>query len=580
MAPIGYEFLRQSLALQAFPPARPAFIKPVTRIEQTEDALAVPKHVAPNTDDPVAHLLFALKHEGTNLQILAEAMPRVDPAALTAEIRRAPSGAYTRLAGYLWEQFNKQQLPNLPEISGPTVDLFDPQRYVTGRRERNARWRVAFNGLGSLGYCATVERTPYIQNAIKADILGRANDFIASLGKNVIERALSWAYLHETKSSYAIERETPSEEKSRMFVALLHQAHDKKQLTEEYLVDLQNTAISNPYLRDASFRREQNHLSGPLRGAAGVTYVPPPPAMVPELMEHLMTLGNTAPHTIDPIIAASIVSFGFVYIHPFMDGNGRLSRFLFHQALCQSGRLEKGLLLPVSVAMSRHEDEYLDVLQQYSKPARERWDVTWIEGNDYEFRFNGDPGMYRYWDATACVEFGFRMAEQALETELREETIYLARYDQVVKEVGERFDVRSSDLAVLVRSVLDNNGKLSNNRRKQFADRVNPDAFDFIEQCAQEALGLAAGNAAEYMAARHYEPQPIKKGATYLGEVRWTDGKQAVQAIGRSQVILHDVSTWSLKPHVGDSMSVCYGDDGPIIDIEPPSRDRNGRPRA
>jgi Fic family protein len=42
-----------------------------------------------------------------------------------------------------------------------------------------------------------------------------------------------------------------------------------------------------------------------------------------------------------------------------MDGNGRLSRFLFHHALCQSGKLEKGLLLPVSVAMKRNEEDYL-----------------------------------------------------------------------------------------------------------------------------------------------------------------------------------------------------------------------------
>lgn len=576
MAAIGYEYLRQALELSAYAPSRPAFIKPVTRIEQSNTSLDVPKHVAPNTNDPVAHLLFALKHEGTNLQILAEAMPKIDSSALAAEIRQAPSGAYTRVAGYLWEHFNQKQLPNVTEINGPTVDLFDSDRYVTGTRQRNARWRVAFNGLGSMDYCATVERTPYIQEAIEADILGRANSFITSLGKNMIERALSWAYMHETKSSYAIERETPSEDKSSMFVALLHQAHDKKQLTEDHLVELQNAIISNPFLKDASFRTQQNYLSGPLRGAAGVTYLPPSPDMVPELMEHLMAFANTAPKEIDPIIAASIASFGFVYIHPFMDGNGRLSRFLFHQVLCQSGQLEKGLLLPVSAAMSRNEEGYLGVLQEFSSPARERWDVKWIDGNDYEFRFKGDAGMYRYWDATSCVEFGFHMAEQALEVELREETIYLARYDRIVKEVGEQFDVRGSDLAVLVRSCLDNN-KISNNRRKQFVDRVKPELFDFIEQCAQQTLGEPLGDPATYMAARQYEQQPIQKDTTYLGNVRWTDGAQAIQTIGRKQVIVHDVSNWTLKPNIGDSLSVRYGDNGPEIDIELLEKGRDGR---
>ena len=40
-----------------------------------------------------------------------------------------------------------------------------------------------------------------------------------------------------------------------------------------------------------------------------------------------------------------MVSFGFVFIHPFMDGNGRLSRWLFHYSLCRSGRLKHGAIL-------------------------------------------------------------------------------------------------------------------------------------------------------------------------------------------------------------------------------------------
>jgi hypothetical protein len=91
---IGYEFLRQALSLTAFPPQRPALIKPVTRIEPTEGFLGIPRHVAPDTKDPVEHVLFALKHEGVELQILAEALPKIDPASLLAALRRSPTGAY------------------------------------------------------------------------------------------------------------------------------------------------------------------------------------------------------------------------------------------------------------------------------------------------------------------------------------------------------------------------------------------------------------------------------------------------------------------------------------------------------
>lgn len=134
-------------------------LKPVTRIEPTESHLAIPRHAAPPTGDPVVHLLFALKHEGTNLPILAQALPLIDPAALLAERRASPTGACIRTACYLWEKFSSRELTDLPAIGGPTAEVFDSARYVTGLPARDPRWRVAFNGLGSLRYCATVERT-------------------------------------------------------------------------------------------------------------------------------------------------------------------------------------------------------------------------------------------------------------------------------------------------------------------------------------------------------------------------------------------------------------------------------------
>lgn len=68
-----------------------------------------------------------------------------------------------------------------------------------------------------------------------------------SLPPVMMDRAINWAYLHETKDSFAIEREAPSEDKSRRFIQLLRQAHKRQPLDEEYLVTLQNATVSNPY---------------------------------------------------------------------------------------------------------------------------------------------------------------------------------------------------------------------------------------------------------------------------------------------------------------------------------------------
>ena len=239
--------------------------------------------------------------------------------------------------------------------------------------------------------------------------------------------------------------------------------------------------MTNPLDLAVEYRQQQNWLRGPLRGAIGVTYVPPPPEWVPGLMEDVLTFANEAPEHIDPLVCAAVVSFAFVFVHPFMDGNGRLSRFLFHHALCRSGQWGNGLLLPVSVAMKRNEDQYLAALQSYSKPARQAWDVTWLGDDSFDFEFKSDASVYKYWDATACVKFGLEMAQQALHKDLKDETDFLARFDQLFKSIDTRFDVRGNDLTTLVLVCLQNNGKVSAKRRKKFATTVPEAVFDAIE---------------------------------------------------------------------------------------------------
>jgi Fic/DOC family len=488
MTCVGYAYLAQILSLKVFPVKRPALIRPVTRIELIGGALSVPLSVAPRDGDLLAHILFALKYEGVNLAVLAQALPHVPDADILAELRKAPSGIYIRKICFLWEAFSGQDLDYADNPKGPATTLFDPERYITGPSVRNKRWRVDFNGLGSLKYCATVERNAEINELLDYDILGRSKTFIASLAPAMMDRAISWAYLHETQDSFAIEKEAPSEHKSQRFIQLLKQAHQRQPLTEDYLVSLQNSTISNPLDMAGAFRHQQNNLSNGLRGAAGVSYVPPPPDLCRELMGELMVFANEGPQKIDPLVAAGITSFGFVFLHPFMDGNGRLSRFLIHQALCRSGALENGLLLPVSVAMKREEQRYLEALQDFSIPAREFWDVKWIDAEQLSFSFIGESAIYRYWDATACVTFTLEMAKRALEVELREETEFLGRYDLIINAVNEAYDVRGSDLSTLVMMCLDNNGIVSKHRRKQYQYTVQAEVFDYIEQVARSLL--------------------------------------------------------------------------------------------
>lgn len=488
---IGYAYLRKRLGLRVFAIAQPASIASVARLARVPDGcLLVPRQVAPESGHPVDHLLFALRHEGTNLQLLAALMPQLDAGELRRRLIASPASGFVRKACFLYEALTGKTLEDIPGPAGNYVDLFDARRYLTGAPVRNAKWRVNFNGLGSMAYCPTVLRSPQVEAGMANEILRRTKDFIAAIGPSSADRALAWAYLSETEQSFAIEREKPSANKAEAFVALLHQAHEKHELTEQYLSELQSATIANPYDRAAAFRHQQNWLRvGGLRGARSISYVPPPPALCNELMTAFMGMANTLPASVcDPLVAASLASFGFVFLHPFMDGNGRLSRFLFHQALCRSGRLERGLLLPVSVAMKKNEAQYLAALQSYSRQVRELWEVSWLDDEEFSFTFSGDPAIYRFWDATPCVEFGFAMAEQALDVHLKQETEFLARFDRIYRLVNDNFDIRGDTMHVLIASALHNAGRVSNHRREQFKYQVPEPAFDFIETAVRAEL--------------------------------------------------------------------------------------------
>lgn len=400
-------------------------------------------------------------------------------------LRAAPNGVYIRKLCHLWEGWHQQRLPELedPGVTARYIPLFEPADYIVGEPRRDARWRVVFNGLGDLSFCPVVRKTPVMETLLKRDILGQVQTFANGIGRDMLERALSLAYLSETDGSFAIEGETPSHDKATRFAALLKRAHEQRQLTEDYLVELQNAVVSNPFDQAVQFRTEQNRLQKDAPGAAGVTYVPPAPELGNALMNRLMVLANHRPATLDPLVHAAVVSFAFVFIHPFMDGNGRLSRFLVHHCLGQSGSMPPEFLLPISVAMKKHEAQYLQALTSFSQPARQLCRVAWAGDEHYSYEWLPHADIwFRYMDLTACTEFALQMAEVALATHLRQEVDFLALFDAVTRHINERYDLRNSDLATLIVTTFQNGGKLSNNRRKQYEGRVQAHVLDAIEE--------------------------------------------------------------------------------------------------
>lgn len=473
---IGYEFIAarvtDSTALRMLPVQRPAQLRPVTRIEPMGDVLAVPRQVAPADDASLLdHLLFALKHEDLNLALLMEGLRQVSAEALTAALAAQRTGSFLRKAAFLWEKAHGIELP-LPwdSTGGNYVDLFDADAYYVGPVwERSQRLRVNFNGIGPLEFCPVVRRDDALA-ARGQQVLDRLHAWAGDArNQATLDRVLSWAYLAETRDSFAIENEVPSPDKERAFLQALATLRERRPLTEDYLVELQNTVISNPLMAEAEFRNRQNWLQRGGHGALAVRYVPPAPDALLALMDGWMRMANSTEGDVPPLVRAALVSFGFVFLHPFMDGNGRLSRLLAHHSLNLQQALPlvngQATLLPLSVAMKRHESDYLATLEAFSRPARQMWDVTFLADNDFCFDFKSTPHIYAHWHGEAAARFVTTCAEQALAQSLIEETQFIQAYDRAFERIDRAFNLPNRTINLLIQWIRRNGGQMPARRR-------------------------------------------------------------------------------------------------------------------
>ena len=60
----------------------------------------------------------------------------------------------------------------------------------------------------------------------------------------------------------------------------------------------------------------------------------------------------------DPVLIATTIAFGFVFIHPLSDGNGRIHRYIIHHVLAETGYAKRELIFPISAAILNRIGDY------------------------------------------------------------------------------------------------------------------------------------------------------------------------------------------------------------------------------
>jgi len=183
------------------------------------------------------------------------------------------------------------------------------------------------------------------------------------------------------------------------------------------------------------------------------------------LMDGLIEFSNAHSRELDAVVAAAMLAFGFIYIHPFEDGNGRLHRYLIHHALAQRGFNPPGIVFPVSAAILERIDDYRIVLENHSGKALPliEWHAT--PKNNVEVT-NQTADLYRYFDATAHAEFIYECVAQTIEIDLPKEAEFLERYDRFNDAIQAIADMPGPTADLLHKFLAQNAGSLSARARK------------------------------------------------------------------------------------------------------------------
>jgi hypothetical protein len=501
MKPVGYTALIETYGLDVLVPALVSHIheKSQRRSIQVEGRQ---EEYYPGRYDPGStwqdQLLFALKHEGVNLEILAALFRTLSDKDLIELVRSAPTGRYVRQAWFLFEWLFDRHL-GIPDLDqGNYVHILDPERYFAPGEGQGARrvrrQRVIDNLPGTREWCPLVRKTDSLLRHIGNGYSRMMGAKLASYSPEVQARASQYLYLKETKSSWELEHLTADSRRSARFMELLRTAGSLDLRSESALVRIQNAIVDERFAA-TGFRKSQNYVGQSLAsGREHIHFVPPRPDDLPSLMGGWAQAWERMEYSgLDPVIVAAVAGFGFVFLHPFDDGNGRLHRFIIHHALAIGGFTPQGFVFPVSATMLAKLHDYDACLESYSREI----------GLHVEYRLDAHGGMevlndtlpwYRYPDLTVQAEALFCFIRDTIDGAMAEELDYLAAYDKARTGMRAVVDLPDRSLDLFIRLCLQNKGRLSASKRSLF-EELDDDEIQRLEQALAESDDRAYGQA-------------------------------------------------------------------------------------
>lgn len=487
---VGYGAIIDKLALPVPVPRPVALICKQNKTYETVDWRVFPPSYLPQDHKELSkmealykHLVFSLKYEGVNLLVYSALAKLLSDKELSELTGFEPSGQYSRRIWFLLEWVMEKEIPQKEALSKksyvPAIDT-NLQYAVAGIKSK--RHLVINNLPGTSNFCPLIRKTKKLEDSI-ASTLEKKNNYIKGLRKDTMQRASAFLLLKDSKASFSIEGESPRSRRAARWGQAIGQAGTRDLSAEEFL-RLQQVLIENSRFTEMGFRNKGGFVGehDRINGQPIPEHVSAKPEDLPKLIGGLLATNHLLIESdFDAVMVAAKIAFGFVFIHPFVDGNGRIHRYLIHHLLAKKKFSRQGFIFPVSASILNQIVDYRKVLESFSHPLLDH--IDWQETPDHNVKvLNETFDYYRFFDATAQAEFLYDCVNDTIDHIIPQEIKYLTAYDAFKRQMDDDYEMPDKTVALLVRTLEQNKGKLSKRMREKDLPGLQRDEVMKIEK--------------------------------------------------------------------------------------------------
>ena len=485
---VGYGAIIEAYKLAVPIPVKLTFISTKKRQFENNEWKVFPSRYLPE-ENLYKQITFALKYEGVDLLIFKKLFELLKKTELEEMIQKEIQGQFSRRIWFLYEWLMETKL-NLPDLkTGNLVPVVDEKLQYAIDGVSSPRHKVINNLPGNKDFCPLIRKTENLEKYIASNIRQEKSNYLNRVHKDILQRASSFLLLKDSKASFSIEGENPRNNRAARWGIAIGQA-GKNELSIAELDRLQQLVIENDRFVKMGIRSQQGFIGD--RDRATQEPIPDHISAKHENLEQLMagwlqTQKVLTESRMDPILVAAKIAFGFVFIHPFVDGNGRLHRYIIHHILSQTGYTEQGIIFPVSASILTHIKDYAKTLESYSHPILNFIDWIASENNNVEI-LNDTLDYYRYFDATAQAEFLFYCVNDTLVNVIPREVEYLKKFYEFKRFIDNKFEMPDNMISLLVGFLEQGNGKLSKRAKSDEFNKLTIDEISSIEKLFQSVF--------------------------------------------------------------------------------------------